>query len=71
MTKDEDLYQKSVDISTGILKSLDEIGTDPLTAMAALGNAWYRMCRGMQYPASLFREMCEGMTQMYEEDRKD
>lgn len=64
----EDKSQESVDIATAILKSLMEYGTDEITAQAALGNAWYRLCKGINYPPSQFWEMTNGMGQMYEKD---
>ena len=67
MSKNEDLAQEAVDVGTCLLKALHEFGTDPLTSQAALGIAWYRLCKGMEYPPETFWEMCNGMGKMYEE----
>lgn len=67
MSKENDLAQEAVDVGTAVLQALNEYGTDPFTAQAALGNAWFRLCKGLEYPASVFREMCDGMSKLYEQ----
>jgi len=71
MENDEDKAKESVVIANAILKSLMEHGVDEITAQAALGNAWCRLCRVLKYPPALFWEMTNGMAEMYEKDFKD
>ena len=67
----EDKAQESVDIATAILKSLGDDGVDEITAQAALGNAWYRMCRGMKYDPTTFWTLLNTMGKIYEKNYEE
>jgi hypothetical protein len=63
--------EECVELATSILKELDRKGIDENIAQAALGNAWYRLCKSMPFRPETFKEMCDGMVEVYKESFND
>jgi hypothetical protein len=65
MGNSKDVTDEAVEMGNAILIALDEHKAEPNLAQAALGYAWYSLCKGMRIPASSFKEMTRGMEKMY------
>lgn len=66
--KIKDQAQQAVNVGTEILEMLMKTEINEITAQAALGNAWFRMCMGLSYSPATFWQMLNGMGQMYEKE---
>lgn len=68
MSTHSDKADEAVEMASCILIALMDQKVDEVTAQAALGNAWYRLCQGLGYSPSIFWEMLEGLGIHYEQD---
>lgn len=68
MSNNEIKYLEAVDVATDVLRALADSGIESNMAQAALGNAWYRLCRSMKFPPSIFWELVNEMGKEFEKD---
>jgi len=55
----------AIQIAGHILKFLYEAKCPENIGQAALGNAWFRLCLGMEFTPQQFQEMCDVMATQY------
>lgn len=55
-------------LSTDLLMFCSNKGIDENVGQAALGHAWSSLCRAMGISRRDFKDMCQGMIELYEEE---
>lgn len=70
MLSDKDLGDEAVEIGAHILQALHDSKVNPVVGQAALGHAWFHLCKAMGYSTEVFWEMVNGMGKIYEEVNK-
>lgn len=63
-----DEAKKASDIADRLLQLLEACDVCPLVANSALGDAWFRMCKGMNYSKERFSDILNAMKEVYEKD---
>jgi hypothetical protein len=58
--------EKANELGIQLLHYVAQKTKDPNIAQAAMGSAWVKLCEAMQFDRIQFKDMCQGILELYQ-----